>query len=58
MLFGLISPDDADFLTQVGDVNTAEALTDEHLKEVNDKLVVHSYAEFEEKFKPMGVWLF
>lgn len=52
MLMGIISPDDPDFMTEVGEQNGAEALTDEHLKNTNEKLLVYSYSEFEKKFIP------
>ncbi len=52
MLMEQINPEKPDFLTVVGDVRGLESLSDDKIKEINDHLLVRSFDELLEKFKP------
>lgn len=53
MLMEVINPEKPDFLTLVGDVRGLESLSDDKIKEINDCLLVRSFDELLEKFKPV-----
>ncbi len=52
MLFEEINPEVMDLLTLVGDVKGIESLDDDKIKEINQYLLVNSFDEFLDKFKP------
>ncbi len=52
MLFEEINPEVLDILTLVGDVKGIESLDDDKIKEINQYLLVNSFDEFLDKFKP------
>lgn len=52
MLFEELNPEKPDLITLVGDVKGVDALDDETVKEINQKLLVGSFDEFLEKFSP------
>lgn len=52
MLMEQINPEKPDILTLVGDVRGLESLSDDKIKEINDKLLVRSFDELIEKFSP------
>lgn len=52
MLFEEINPEKLDLLTLVGDVKGIDSLSDEKIKEINEKLLVKSFDEFLDKFSP------
>ena len=52
MLLEEINPGKLDFLTLVGDVRGVESLSDDKIKEIHDHLLVRSFDELLEKFKP------
>jgi len=51
--FGVVNPEAPDFLTLAGDTRGLDGLDDDLVQEIEDNLVVRSYAEFEEKFAPV-----
>lgn len=53
LLIEEINPEMLDLLTLVGDVKGVDSLSDEKIKEINDMLLVHSFQEFWDKFKPV-----
>ena len=48
----MLNPEKQDFLTLVGDVRGMESLSDEKIKEIHEHLLVRSFDEVLEKFKP------
>jgi len=48
--FGLINPEADDFITLAGDTRGMDGMDDILVQEIEDKLVVRSYKEFEDKF--------
>lgn len=52
ILFEEINPEKLDLLTLVGDVKGIDSLSDEKIKEINEKLLVKNFDEFLEKFSP------
>lgn len=52
MLFEEINPDVSDLLMLIGEIGERESLTDDEIQEIHDTLVVHSFDEFIQKFKP------
>ncbi|RFZ79602.1 transcriptional regulator [Lacrimispora amygdalina] len=52
MVFDFFNPEKPDILTLVGDVRGVDSLSDEHIKRINEALLVTSYEEFENKFNP------
>jgi hypothetical protein len=48
--FGVVNPEADDFITLAGDTRGLDGLDDTLVKEIEDKLVVKSYKDFEEKF--------
>lgn len=52
MLMEMLNPEKQDFLTLVGDVRGMESLSDEKIKEIHEHLLVRSFDEVLEKFKP------
>ena len=53
LLFEEINPEKLDLLTMVGDTNALDSLSDEKIKELNEKLLVHDFQEFLDKFDPV-----
>lgn len=53
MLFEEINPEKLNLLTLVGDTKGLESLDDAKVKEIHDKLLVHSFDEFLDKFQPV-----
>ena len=53
MLFEEINPEKLDLLTMVGDTKALDSLSDEKIKELNEKLLVHDFQEFLDKFDPV-----
>jgi len=51
--FGVVNLEAPDFLTLAGDTRGLDGLDDTLVQEIEDKLVVRSYPEFEEKFGPV-----
>lgn len=52
ILFENINPEKLDLITIIGDVKGIDSLSDENIKELNEKLLVKSFDEFIEKFSP------
>ncbi|MCB5954229.1 hypothetical protein [Enterococcus sp. CWB-B31] len=50
--FQEINPEKPDLLTLVGEVKGMDSLSDDKIKEINEKLVVNSFDEFMSKFSP------
>ncbi|WP_086347955.1 transcriptional regulator [Candidatus Enterococcus clewellii] len=50
--FQEINPEKPDLLTLVGEVKGIDSLSDDKVKEINEKLVVSSFDEFMKKFSP------
>jgi len=48
--FGLVNPEADDFITLAGDTRDLDGMDDTLVQEIEDKLVVRSYKEFEDKF--------
>lgn len=53
MLFEEINPEKLNLLTLVGDTKGLESLDDAKVKEIHDKLLVHNFDEFLDKFQPV-----
>ncbi|WP_371367041.1 hypothetical protein SRRS_11640 [Sporomusa rhizae] len=53
ILFEEINPEKLDLITLVGDTKGLESLSDEKIKEINEKLLVRSFDEFLDKFSPV-----
>ncbi|MBQ1890496.1 MAG: transcriptional regulator, partial [Selenomonas sp.] len=53
LLFEEINPEKLDLLTMVGDTIALDSLSDEKIKELNEKLLVHDFQEFLDKFDPV-----
>jgi len=53
ILFAQINPERLNLLTLIGDVRGKNSLDDDRIKEINEELVVSSFAEFLEKFSPV-----
>lgn len=53
MLFEEINPEKLNLLTLAGDTKGLESLDDAKIKEIHEKLLVHSFDEFLEKFEPV-----
>lgn len=53
MLFEEINPEKLNLLTLAGDTKGLESLDDARVKEIHDKLLVHSFDEFLDKFEPV-----
>ncbi|MGN0330892.1 MAG: transcriptional regulator [Kineothrix sp.] len=52
LLMEMLNPEKMDFLTLVGDVRGMESLSDDKIREINEHLLVHSFAEALEKLDP------
>ncbi len=52
ILFEEINPEKLDLITIIGDVKGVDSLSDEKIKEINDKLLIKNFDEFLEKFSP------
>ena len=50
--FQEINPEKPDLLTLVGEIKGLDSLSDDKVKEINEKLVVTSFDEFMGKFSP------
>jgi len=48
-----INPEKLDLLTIVGDVRGVDSLNDDKVREINEKLLVHNFDEFLDKFDPV-----
>ena len=48
--FGVVNPEADDFITLAGDTRGLDGLDDTLVQEIEDKLVVRNYKEFEDKF--------
>ncbi len=53
ILFSEINPEKLNLLTLIGDVRGKTSLDDDKIKEINEMLLVESFAEFLEKFAPV-----
>lgn len=53
ILFAQVNPERLNLLTLIGDVRGKNSLDDDRIKEINEELVVSSFAEFLEKFSPV-----
>ncbi|MDR1701943.1 MAG: transcriptional regulator [Sporomusaceae bacterium] len=53
ILFEEFNPEKLDLLTIIGDTKGVESLSDEQIKEINEKLLVKSFDEFLDKFTPV-----
>ncbi|MCE5285311.1 MAG: transcriptional regulator [Pelosinus sp.] len=53
ILFEEINPEKLDIITLIGDTKNLESLSDEKIKEINEKLLVKSFDEFLDKFSPV-----
>lgn len=52
LLLEEFNPEVLDLLTMIGDVRGVDSLSDDKIKEINEKLACGSYEEFERKFSP------
>lgn len=53
ILFEEINPEQVDLLTLIGDTRGVNSLSDDKIKEINEKLVVRNFDEFIDKFQPV-----
>ncbi|MBE5981365.1 MAG: transcriptional regulator [Paenibacillaceae bacterium] len=53
ILFSEINPEKLNLLTLIGDVRGKTSLDDDKIKEINEMLLVESFAEFLDKFAPV-----
>ena len=53
ILLDEINPEKLDIITLIGDTKGMDSLSDDKIKEINEKLLVGSFEEFLEKFEPV-----
>lgn len=53
ILFEEFNPEKLDLLTMIGNTKGMESLSDEQIKEINEKLLVKNFDEFLDKFSPV-----